>query len=100
MIKHIILFTLKDEAEGNSKAANIQEAKAILEGMNGKIPGLIKVEVGVDYSATGDSADMVLYSEFESREALKDYAGHPVHQAVLPFIKSIITGRRLVDYEC
>lgn len=100
MIKHILLFKLKDEAEGCSRAENIVKAKALIEGMNGKIPGLIKVEVGTDFSSSGDSADMALYSEFESREALAVYAGHPEHTKVLPFIKSIISARHLIDYEC
>ncbi|ARN74931.1 Dabb family protein [Oceanicoccus sagamiensis] len=99
MIKHVLLFRIKDGVEGRSKAESIAQAKTLIEGMNGKIPGLIKVEVGVDFSDSPDSADMTLYSEFESREALQVYAGHPEHKAVLPFIKSIISERRLIDYE-
>ncbi|MCP3907545.1 MAG: Dabb family protein [Oceanicoccus sp.] len=99
MIKHILLFKIEEGVEGRSKAESIAQAKALIEGMNGKIPGLIKVEVGVDFSESPDSADMALYSEFESREALEVYAGHPEHKAVLPFIKSIISERRLIDYE-
>ena len=99
MIKHILLFTVKDGVEGRSKAESIAKAKEIIEGMNGKIPGLIKVEVGTDFSETPDSADMTLYSEFESREALQGYAVHPEHKAVLPYIKSIISSRHLIDYE-
>ncbi len=99
MIKHILLFKLKDEAEGCTKAENIIKAKALVEGMNGKIPGLLKVEVGTDYSSVDDSADMALYSEFESREALQVYANHPEHTAVLPFIRAIISERHLIDYE-
>ncbi len=99
MIKHVLLFKIKDGVEGRSKAESIAQAKDLIEDMNGKIPGLIKVEVGVDFSEGPDSADMTLYSEFESREALQVYAGHPEHKAVLPFIKSIISERRLIDYE-
>lgn len=99
MIKHVLLFKVKEELDGRNKAETIVEAKRLIESMNGKIPGLIKVEVGVDYSETPDSADMVLYSEFESREALQVYATHPAHTAILPFVKSIYTERRLIDYE-
>lgn len=99
MIKHILLLKIKEELDGRNKAELIAEAKRQIEGMNGKIPGLIKVEVGVDYSETPDSSDMALYSEFESREALTVYATHPAHTAVLPFVKSIYTERRLIDYE-
>lgn len=99
MVKHIVLFKLKTEAEGCNKAENIIKAKALVEGMNGKIPGLLNVEVGTDFSAANDSADMALYSEFESRAALEVYANHPVHTAVLSFIKAIISERHLIDYE-
>lgn len=98
MIKHIVMFSIKDGVEGRSKAESIAEAKRRVEAMNGKIPGLIKVEVGADYSATEASFDMVLYSEFESKEALEVYATHPEHTAVLPFLKSIFSERKLVDY--
>ncbi|MGK0500431.1 MAG: quinol monooxygenase YgiN [Oceanicoccus sp.] len=99
MIKHILLFKIKEDVEGRSKAESIAQAKILVEGMNGKIPGLIKVEVGSDFSAGADSADMILHSEFESREALKVYSSHAAHKAVLPFLKSIISERRLIDYE-
>ena len=99
MVKHILLLKIKDGVEGRTKAESMAKAKALIEGMNGKIPGLIHVEVGYDFSVSGDSADMALYSEFESREALEVYAGHPVHVAILPFVKSIIEERRLIDYE-
>ena len=100
MVKHIVLFKVKDGVDGRSKAQSIARAKQLLEGLNGKIPGLITLSVGTDFSATDDSADMALYSEFESREALQTYASHPEHTAVLVFIKSIISERRLVDYDC
>lgn len=99
MIKHVLLFRVKDGVDRRSKDESIAQAKILIEGMNGQIPGLIRVEVGRDYSAVTDSADMILYSEFESREALAAYAVHPAHKAVLPFIKSIISSRHLIDYE-
>ena len=99
MVKHILLFKIKDGVEGRSKAESIARARQLLEGLNGAIPGLLKIEVGSDFSAADDSVDMALYSEFESREALQVYAAHPEHKAVLPFIKSIISERRLIDYD-
>lgn len=99
MIKHILLFRIKDGVEGRSKTESIAQAKTMLENLHGKIPGLLKIEVGTDFSSSPDSADMVLYSEFESRETLNLYATHPEHQAVLPFIRSMLDERRLIDYE-
>lgn len=99
MIKHIVFWNLLEEAEGHSKQENAMKAKALLEGLLGKIPGLLHIEVGLDFSDTPDSADIVLYSEFESRTALNAYHHHPEHQAVAPFIGKIRCGRRVVDYE-
>ena len=99
MIKHLVFFKVNDGVEGRTKAQSVALAKQMVESMNGKIPGLIKVELGVDFSDSDDSSDMALYSEFESREAFDSYAAHPEHVPVLAFIKSIISERKLVDYE-
>lgn len=99
MVKHLVFFTLKDQAGGNTKAENIALIKAKIAGLNGKIPGLIKVEIGEDFSATAVSSDIALYSEFESREALAVYNDHPDHVVVKEFIASVASGRQLVDYE-
>jgi antibiotic biosynthesis monooxygenase (ABM) superfamily enzyme len=99
MIKHIVLWKLKDQAEGAGKAANAVEVKQKLEALNGHIPGMIKLEVGIDISHTGASFDVVLYSEFDTRAALEAYHHHPLHQAVSPFIGAVREQRILVDYE-
>lgn len=95
MIKHIVMWRLREE-DKQAKAGMVKER---LEALAGKIPGVLKIEVGIDYSATPDSSDIVLYSEFESREALDAYQNHPEHKAVVPFIAEIRSERRVVDYE-
>ena len=72
MVKHIIFFTLKEDA---NKDAVITAAEKALMPLVGKIPGLIKMEVRRCFSGP----DFVLYSELESREALAVYADHPTH---------------------
>jgi heme-degrading monooxygenase HmoA len=99
MIKHIVMWKLKTEAEGAVKAANAKRVKLELEALNGHIPGMIKLEVGIDISQTDASYDVVLYSEFDSREALAAYHHHPLHVAVAPFIGAVREQRVLVDYE-
>jgi hypothetical protein len=98
MIKHIVMFTLKDHAHGNSKQQNAALIKQQLEALMGQIPGLLKMEVGLDFSAGADSADLVLYSEFVDRDALAGYLEHPAHQAIVPFVREARAERRLVDY--
>jgi len=99
MIKHIVMWRLKDSVHGNDRATNARLIKDMLEALQGRIPGLLKIEVGMDYSATETSADLVLVSEFESRAALDAYQIHDAHKAVVPFIKEAASERRLVDYE-
>lgn len=99
MIKHIVMWRLKDAAHGNDKAANARVIKERLESLRGRIPGLLAIEVGIDFLGSPESADIVLYSEFTSREALDAYQTHPLHQAIGPFIGEAREERRVVDYE-
>ncbi|MBF0649375.1 Dabb family protein [Dysgonomonas sp. GY75] len=98
MIKHIVMWKLKDEAHGNDKATNARLVKEKLEALSGKIDGLLKIEVGIDFLG-GGNFDVVLYSELSSKDALDTYQNHPLHQAVLPFIREAVMDRKAVDYE-
>lgn len=99
MVKHIVMWKLKEEAHGNDKATNARLIKEKLEALNGQISGLIRLEVGIDFFGEGN-LDVVLCSELENREALDTYQNHPLHQALLPFVKEAVTERKAVDYEC
>ena len=98
MIKHIILWTLHDEAEGATKADNAQKAKKLFEALNGKITGLLKMEVGIDTVGTMHSVDLAMYSEFESIDALEYYQEHPEHLKLKPFMMAIRRERYVIDY--
>ena len=99
MIRHIVAWRLKDAAIGNGKAENARLMKDKLEALRGRIPGLLRLDVGLDFSATENSADVVLVADFDSREALAAYQAHPAHQAVVAFVSQIAAERRLIDYE-
>ena len=99
MVKHVILWTLKDELSDAEKKEAKDGIKAGLEGLAGKIPGLIEIKVNTDPLASSN-CDVMLDSSFETEEALKGYAVHPEHVAVAdgkvrPFTKS----RVCMDYE-
>ncbi len=98
MIKHIVMWKLKDEAHGNDKATNAKLIKEKLEALDGKIDGLLKIEVGIDFVGN-NNLDVVLYSELSSKEALDTYQNHPLHQAILPFVRDAVTERKAVDFE-
>lgn len=99
MVKHIVMWKLKEEAHGNDKVTNARLIKERLEALNGQISGLIRLEVGIDFLGEGN-LDVVLCSELENRKALDTYQNHPLHQALLPFIKEAVIERKAVDYEC
>ncbi len=99
MIKHIVLWKLKDFAEGAAKQNNALQIKALLEEMRGNISGLLKLEVGLNFEKSVDAADISLYTEFESREALDAYQVHPAHMPAKKFIPLVRSERRVADYE-
>ncbi len=81
MVKHIILWTLKDELSAEEKEQVKLGIKEGLECLAGKIPGLIDIKVNIKGLASSN-ADLMLDSTFESEDALKGYAVHPEHVAV------------------
>src|SRR5208283_3741635 len=99
MVKHIVMWKLKTNALGKSKMENASMVKQKLEALNGKVQGMFKLEVGINYLETDSSADLVLYSEFATRKDLDRYQVHPEHKAVMPFVSEVRSERRMVDYE-
>jgi heme-degrading monooxygenase HmoA len=99
VVKHIVLWRLKNSALGNRKSENARLIKQKLESLRGVVPGLLSAEVGIDFSGTEQSYDVALYSEFESKEALQAYQNHPAHKAVVAFIREVRDERCVVDYE-
>ncbi|MDD4735143.1 MAG: Dabb family protein [Kiritimatiellae bacterium] len=99
MIKHIVIWKLSGAQEDVCRKANAIKMRKLLEELNGRIPGLVNLEVGFDFSETDASGDIALYSEFVSREALAAYQTHPDHLAAASFVKSVACDRRIIDYE-
>ncbi|MBR5598279.1 MAG: Dabb family protein [Lachnospiraceae bacterium] len=81
MVKHIILWQLKDELTAKEKQEVKKGIKEGLEGLAGKIPGLTEIKVQIEGLASSN-AEVMLDSTFENEEALKLYATHPEHVAV------------------
>lgn len=98
MLKHIVMWKLKDHAEGKSKAENAVVMKRMLEALRGKIPEIQFLEVGISVKPTDAAYDVVLYSEFRDEVALSVYQGHPEHVKVADFVAKIREERAVVDY--
>ena len=99
MVKHVILWQLKDELTAEEKVTIKKEMKESLEGLVGKIPGLLEMKIQTEGLASSN-AEVMLDSSFEDEAALKGYATHPEHVAVAdgkvrPFTKA----RLCLDFE-
>ena len=99
MIKHIVMWKLKDHAEGADKAANATRMKAKLDACRDLVPGIVEFEVALAQPDLEATYDVVLYSVFADKAALDAYQDHPKHVAVKPFIGAVRLERQCMDYE-
>lgn len=99
MLKHIVMWKLKEHAEGADKATNLRKMKGMLEACANLVPGIVKFEVALAQPGLEATYDIVLYSEFESKAALDAYQDHPDHVALKPFIGAIREARQCMDYD-
>ncbi len=99
MVKHVIVWTLKEEYSKEEKENIKKEIKEGLEGLKGKVPGIVEIKVNIN-GLESSNADLMLDSTFEDAAALNGYSVHPEHvkvatEKVRPFAKI----RSCFDYE-
>ena len=94
MITHIVFFKLKD-----ASPENIEKTRDVLQGLEGNVPKLRSLEVGVDVIRSERSYDIALIAKFDSLEDLNAYQTHPVHVKVGEYINSVKESAVAVDYE-
>lgn len=99
MIKHIVFWKLKDEADGRTRAENVRKLKQDLESLGGAIPGVQVVEVGLNMNTSDAAYDVALYSVFSDQAALDAYQRHPRHQEIVAFLAKVRSARAVVDYQ-
>jgi hypothetical protein len=99
MLKHIVLWKFKAEAEGHSAAENVLIVKQKLENLYGKIPEILSIQVQANTFPFAGNYDAALISEFQSEAALKAYQANPLHEEVAAFVKKVVEARAAVDYE-
>lgn len=99
MVKHIILWDIKDEYSPSEKNEIKQNIKSGLEGLKGKIPGLIDIAVHTN-DLPSSTADLMLDSLFEDENALAEYAKNPLHKNVADtFVRPFTAKRNCLDFE-
>lgn len=98
MVKHIVLFKLKEELPATEKQAVMNQFKEAIEALPAKISVIRKIEVGLNVNPA-EAWDIALYSEFDSLEDVKTYAVHPNHVAAGKLLADVKLNRACVDYE-
>jgi hypothetical protein len=94
MIKHIVMFKLKDRNK-----ENIQKIVDTLKTLEGNIDVLRSAEIGINFAESKRSYDIVLTAKFDDRNALNAYRTHPNHLPVVETVRSLCSGSVVVDYE-
>ncbi len=93
-IRHIVMWRVKGVTREERVAARLK-VKAAFESLRGHIPGLIHIEVGLDFSEVDHACDVVLVSEFATRADLESYATDPEHLRV----RHELTGLRIASFQ-
>lgn len=99
MITHLVFFNMLPEAEGASGADNAKKLVDQLNELPGKIPEIVELEAGLDFSKSPASYEVGLLTKFRSKEDLETYRVHPDHQKVVSFVQKTTSDRAVVDYE-
>jgi hypothetical protein len=97
MLTHVVMWKLKDKAEGRDKKENALLMKELLENLNDKIPELLDIRVELNCLEKNDF-DILLIAKVENETALDKYINHPEHEKVSNFVSKIREARVAIDY--
>ena len=97
MVKHVVMFNFND-VDGCSASENALVAKKLILGLEGKVPSLRSIEVGLNELDSNGAQDLVLIAIFDDFEGLKAYDVHPEHQSVSKHIRATGCERHAVDF--
>ena len=98
MVKHIIIWDLKDELTAGQKKAAGAKMKADLEALKGVVEGAVEIKVQYEKLDTSNG-DVLLDSTFEDAAALRYYADHPAHVKVKEYVATVVKARKCIDFE-
>ncbi len=96
MVKHLVMWKLKEQGEAGMAAAN--QMKAAIEALAEVIPEIIEIEVGINFGHSDQASDVSLYSVFANEADLQTYLQHPAHLEVVQMVRELVSERRVVDY--
>ena len=98
MVKHIVLFRLREDMDAHEKTVVMEHFKHDIEALPGLIPSIRRIEVGMNVNVN-EAYDLALYSEFDTLEDVVGYGSNPHHVAVASALKPYVAHRSCCDYE-
>jgi hypothetical protein len=98
MLKHIVMFRLKEFAENTDRATNTAQLKTMLLALPAQISQVLDLQVSTAIVLASAEYDLVLDSSFKTQADLDDYQSHPAHLLVRAFIGKVVESRYVVDY--
>lgn len=98
MIKHVVMWKFREEAEGKSKQENMDYVSRLLHALLNRIPELLSLEIGQDIGVGRDTYDMVLITTFDDQAALDTYQNHPEHKKISHYVSKVRSARASVDF--
>ena len=99
MIKHIVMWKVKEKALGKTKEENIAEIKCMLMNLKQYIPELIDIEVGINIESLTGLHDIALTTTFKDEDGLNAYQSNPRHVELATHMRQVVTDRTCVDYK-
>ncbi|MBE6577153.1 MAG: Dabb family protein [Ruminococcaceae bacterium] len=99
MIRHVVMWKFKPEAEGKTKEENMAIVKDSLYALLPIIPEIKRMEIGLDVKHTDMSMDLMLLTEFDNMDTLAYYANHPEHLKVSGYVRKVVETRVVLDCE-
>ena len=99
MVKHIVMWRLKEEVAGNTKSENISLIIGMLNELASIVREIESLELGENFNASEAAFDLVLITTHKDRDSLKKYMAHPEHQKIASFIRGVVEERKVVDFE-
>jgi Stress responsive A/B Barrel Domain len=101
MIRHVVIWRLKQEAKRDGKIANLEPIRQVLERLRANIVGLRRLDLQPNQQPgdDADAADLLLYAEFDTWQRLHEYEAHPLHADLRKLIAPLRIERRVINYE-